>query len=68
MTVSAFCLWDAPEIVRLEPSDLHLPRLRYNHPEPYSPVEFRRTYDFMVSWGLIDPQSTYDKLVDARVA
>jgi NitT/TauT family transport system substrate-binding protein len=57
-----------PEIVELEPGDLHLPRLRYNHPEPYSPEEFRRTYEFMLSWGLIDPQSTYDKLVDARVA
>jgi NitT/TauT family transport system substrate-binding protein len=57
-----------PEIVRLEPSDLHLPRLRYNYPEPYSPDEFRRTYDFMVAWGLIDPESTYDKLVDVRVA
>jgi NitT/TauT family transport system substrate-binding protein len=54
--------------VKLEPGDLHLPRLRYNYPEPYSPDEFRRTYDFMVSWGLIDPQSTYDRLVDLRVA
>jgi NitT/TauT family transport system substrate-binding protein len=56
------------ELVKLEPSDLHLPRLRYNHPEPYSAEEFRRTYDFMRSWGLIDAQSTYDRLVDARVA
>ncbi len=56
------------DIVKLAPGDLHLPRLRYNHPEPYSPEEFQRTYDFMVDWGLIDPQSTYDKLVDARVA
>jgi NitT/TauT family transport system substrate-binding protein len=56
------------DIVKLEPADLHLPRLRYNHPEPYAPEEFRRTYDFMVAWGLIDPQSTYDRLVDARVA
>ena len=55
------------DIVKLEPSDLHLPRLRYNHPEPYSPAEFQRTYDFMVAWGLINPTSTYDKLVDARV-
>jgi NitT/TauT family transport system substrate-binding protein len=55
------------DIVRLEPSDLHLPRLRYNHPEPYSPAEFQRTYDFMVAWGLINPASTYDKLVDTRV-
>ena len=50
------------------PTAEDLPRLRYNHPEPYTPEEFRRTYEFMVSWGLIDPQSTYDRLVDARVA
>ena len=56
------------DIVKLEPADLHLPRLRYNHPEPYAAEEFRRTYDFMVAWGLIDTQSTYDRLVDARVA
>jgi len=56
------------DIVKLEASDLHLPRLRYNYPEPYSPAEFQRTYDFMVSWGLISPESTFDKLVDARVA
>ena len=56
------------DIVKLEPSDLHLPRLRYNYPEPYSPAEFKRTYDFMVAWGLINPESTYDKLVDVRVA
>lgn len=56
------------DIVRLSPEDLHLPRLRYNYPEPYSPAEFQRTYDFMVAWGLINPQSTYDKLVDLRVA
>ena len=56
------------EIVKLEPADLHLPRLRYNYPEPYSPDEFQRTHDFMVSWGLINPASTYDRLVEARVA
>ena len=57
-----------PDIVRLEASDLHLPRLRYNYPEPYSPAEFKRTHDFMVAWGLIKPESTFDKLVDVRVA
>ena len=56
-----------PATVKLEPADLHLPRLRYNYPEPYSPAEFQRTYEFMVSWGLINPASTYDKLVDARL-
>ncbi|HKA43892.1 MAG TPA: hypothetical protein VKF40_18060 [Burkholderiales bacterium] len=57
-----------PDTVRLAPEDLHLPRLRYNYPEPYSPAEFQRTYDFMVSWGLINSTSTYDRLVDARLA
>ena len=56
------------DIVKLEPSDLHLPRLRYNHPELYSPAEFQRTYDFMVDRGLINPESTFDKLVSGRVA
>ena len=56
------------DIVKLEASDLHLPRLRYNYPEPYAPAEFKRTHDFMVSWGLIKPESTFDKLVDVRVA
>jgi len=56
------------DIVKLEAADLHLPRLRYNHPEPYAPAEFKRTHDFMVAWGLIKPESTFDKLVDVRVA
>jgi NitT/TauT family transport system substrate-binding protein len=56
------------DIVKLEPSDLHLPRLRYNHPELYTPEEFQRTYDFMVERGLINPESTFDKLVSGRAA
>jgi len=56
------------DIVRLDPADLHLPRLRYNYPEPYSPDEFKRVHDFMVDWGLIKPESSFDKLVDVRVA
>ncbi len=47
--------------------DLRLPRLRYNYPEPYAAEEFRRTRDWMVEWGLINKESTFDKLVDARV-
>jgi NitT/TauT family transport system substrate-binding protein len=56
------------DIVKLEPSDLHLPRLRYNHPELYTQAEFQRTYDFMVERGLINPESTFDQLVSGRVA
>ena len=55
-------------IVTLAESDLHLPRLRYNYPEPYAPDQFKRTHEWMVEWGLIDTASQYDKLVDVRVA
>ena len=54
--------------VKLAETDLHLPRLRYNYPEPYAPDQFRRTHEWMVEWGLIDAASKYDKLVDVRVA
>lgn len=47
---------------------LHLPRLRYNYPEPYTPEEFSRTQQWMSEWGLIRSDSTWDKLVDVRVA
>jgi len=47
---------------------LHLPRLRYNYPEPYAPEEFKRTQEWMIEWELIKADSTYDKLVDIRVA
>ena len=57
----------SPDIVKLEPADLHLPRLRYNYPEPYAPAEFQRTHNFMVAWGLIKPESTFEKLVSGRV-
>jgi NitT/TauT family transport system substrate-binding protein len=56
------------DIVKLEAADLHLPRLRYNHPELYTPEEFQRTYDFMAERGLINADSTFDKLVSGRVA
>ncbi|MBM3343365.1 MAG: ABC transporter substrate-binding protein [Betaproteobacteria bacterium] len=56
------------DIVKLEPSDLHLPRLRYNHPELYTQAEFQRTYEFMLERGLINADSTFDKLVRSRAA
>jgi NitT/TauT family transport system substrate-binding protein len=59
---------EVPTEYGLKASDLHLPRLRYNYPEPYAPEEFQRTHDWMVEWGLIKSESTFDKLVDIRVA
>lgn len=59
---------ETPREYGLTVEDLHLPRLRYNYPEPYAPAEFQRTHDWMVEWGLIKAESTFDKLVDVRIA
>ncbi len=57
-----------PELGRLTPEDFHLPRLRYVEPSPYSEVEFRKTYEWMLSWGLIDQDMTFEDLVDNRIS
>lgn len=56
------------ELGRLEPEDFHLPRLRYVAPQPYSEAEFRRTYEWMRSWDLIDEDMTFEDLVDNRIS
>lgn len=48
---------------RLSPDDFYLPRLRYVDPAPYTEAEFERARRFMVEWGLLAPDATYDKLV-----
>ena len=53
---------------RVANDDFHLPRLRYADPEPYPADEFQRTHDWMVEWGLLQPESSFDRLVDIRVA
>jgi NitT/TauT family transport system substrate-binding protein len=53
---------------RLTPGDFHLPRLRYVEPAPYSESEFRRTYEWMKSWDLINDQMTFEDLVDNRIS
>ena len=58
---------EVPADYKFTAADLHLPRLRYNYPEPYAAAEFQRTHDWMVEWGLINKESTFDKLVDVRV-
>jgi NitT/TauT family transport system substrate-binding protein len=52
----------------LEAEDFHLPRLRYVDPAPYSEAEFRRTYEWMLSWGLINEDMTFEDLVDNRIS
>lgn len=60
---------DLPEEYRsaITVDDLHLPRLRYVDPEPYPEEEFQKTYEWMVRWGLIAPDSSYEQLVDNRI-
>jgi NitT/TauT family transport system substrate-binding protein len=48
--------------------DFHLPRLRYVEPAPYSEAEFRRTYEWMLSWGLINEDMTFEDLVENRIS
>jgi NitT/TauT family transport system substrate-binding protein len=62
-----YLIADVPEsIVTLEPTDFERNRLRYVDPTPYSPADFQRTYDWMVSWGLIEPDATFEQIVDNR--
>ena len=55
------------ELGRLEPDDFTLSRLRFIEPSPYSKEEFDRTYNWMVSWGLVDENTPFEKLVDNRI-
>ena len=55
------------ELGRLQPSDFTLSRLRFIEPTAYSKKEFDKTYDWMVSWGLIDENTPFEKLVDNRI-
>ena len=55
-------------IVKLEPSDFSKNRLRYDDPAPYLPRDFERTYNWLVSWGLVQPDDSYDHLVDNKIA
>jgi NitT/TauT family transport system substrate-binding protein len=56
---------EIPEHYRaqLSADDFHLPRLRYVDPAPYTEAEFERARRFMLEWGLLAPDASYDKLV-----
>lgn len=52
----------------LAPEDFHLPRLRCTDPAPYSEAEFRKSFEWMRSWDLIDAETTYLDLVQNRIS
>ena len=51
----------------LRPADFHLSRLRYADPVPYPAEEFERAYQWMLSWGLLRPNATFNRLIDNRI-
>jgi NitT/TauT family transport system substrate-binding protein len=56
------------ELAVLTEDDFYRPRFRYVPPRPYTREEFDYLHDWMTSWGLLDPESGYDRIVDARRA
>lgn len=58
-----------PEAYRgkITPDDFHLPRLRYVDPTPYAQDEFEQTNDWLVKWGLVEPDTAFGSLVDNRI-
>jgi NitT/TauT family transport system substrate-binding protein len=60
---------DVPsDLARLEPEDFRLSRLKYIEPRPYPEEEFERTRAWMLSWGLVPPDASFEQLVDNRVS
>ena len=60
---------DAPEVKALSINDFNLSRLQYIEPgTPIPEVEMQRTYDWMVSWNLIDGGHTVEEFLNTRVA
>jgi NitT/TauT family transport system substrate-binding protein len=60
-----YMIKEVPEdIARITEDDMYLGRFRYIYPRPYTQEEFQHIHDWMVDWGLLEADSTYDKLVD----
>ena len=58
---------DHPMFPRLTDEDFHLPRLRYIDPRPYPEELFQNTYNWLLSWGLVSKEATWDAVVGNRV-
>jgi NitT/TauT family transport system substrate-binding protein len=57
-----------PDVMPLTESDFYLARFRYVEPRPYSREEYEHLHDWMTSWGLLNPESSYDKIVSAKIS
>jgi NitT/TauT family transport system substrate-binding protein len=56
------------ELAALTEDDFYLPRFRYVQPRPYTREEFEYLHTWMTSWGLLDAESGYDRIVSAEYA
>jgi NitT/TauT family transport system substrate-binding protein len=54
------------EIAQLTVADFYLPRFRYVAPRPYSREEYEYLHDWMMRWNLLDPESSYDRIIDIK--
>ena len=54
------------DICKLTENDFYLGRFRYLYPRPYTREEYDYIYNWMVDWGLLSSDSTYDKIVDRQ--
>jgi NitT/TauT family transport system substrate-binding protein len=60
---------DLPEDLRplVKKDDFRLSRLQYVYPRPYPAEEFERTREWLISWGLVPEECSYEQLVDTHV-
>lgn len=62
-----YMIREVPEdIVKLTEDDFYRGRFRYIYPRPYTEEEYRHTYEWMVGWGLLSKESTYDRIVGVQ--
>lgn len=59
---------DIPREMRpLKRADFRLSRIRYVEPAPYPRDEFERAIKWMRDWNLINPDATFETVVDNRI-
>jgi NitT/TauT family transport system substrate-binding protein len=56
-----------PEVAALTVDDIPLSRLQFIPPTPIPEDEFQRTYEWMVSWNLIEGGKCLDDLIDVQL-
>ena len=56
------------DVMKLTEDDFYLPRFRYVAPRPYTREEYEHLHDWMMDWDLLDPESSYDRIIGAKLA